>query len=158
MDHSSDNRVYVLSLGIQPMIAGKSHTWIDVAEKDHCYFHPVGNRWPVQPPNYVGFRYHGLLQSIHHVDRSSVARNLASVNKLWPKTESNHFVYKLGPALRPPTEMRSGKVFRNRRVWAAIDTLLSGEFKTLDQAEAETKRRLAVAEQSKSERSLSISP
>jgi hypothetical protein len=82
MERTADNGVYVLSLGIQPMVKGKSHTWIDVVEKDQRYFHPVGNHWPVQPPNYVGFRYHGRLQTIHHVDGFSVVRNLATVNRM----------------------------------------------------------------------------
>jgi hypothetical protein len=143
MERTTDNSVYVLSLGIQPMVEGKSHTWIDVVEKDHCYFHPVGNHWPVQPPNYVGFRYHGTLQTVHHVDGFSVVRNLAGVNRLWPKTEVDHFVYRLGPPMRPATEMRAGKVYRSARVWCAIDTLLSGNYNTLSDARDESKRRLS---------------
>jgi hypothetical protein len=142
MERTTDNTVYVLSLGIQPMVKGKRHNWIDVVEKDQCYFHPVGNHWPVQPPNYVGFRYRGTLQSVHHVDSFSVVRNLATVNRLWPKTKINHFVYRLGPAMRPAREMRAGKVFRSARVWCAIDTLLSGDYKTLSDARDETKKRL----------------
>ena len=143
MERTTDNRVYVVSLGTQPMIAGENHTWIDVVENDHCYFHPVGNHWPVQPPNYVGFRYHGKLQSVHHIESFSVTGNLATVNKRWPKTTDNHFVYRLGPAMRPPVEMRAGKVLRNRRVECAIDTLLSGQYKTLSDATDESKRRLS---------------
>jgi hypothetical protein len=114
-------------------------------EKDHCYFHPVGNHWPVQPPNYVGFRYHGKLQTVHHISSFSVVHNLASCNTLWPKTETNHFVYRLGPPMRSPKEMRGGMVFRSARVSCAIDTLLSGEYKTLSDARDETKRRLLKA-------------
>lgn len=147
MDRTTDNNVYVVSLGIQAMVEGKKHTWIDVVEKDHCYFHPVGNHWPVQPPNYIGFRYHGKLQSIHHIREFSVVRNLSGVNRLWPKTEIDHFVYRLGPPIRPPREMRAGLVYRSARVSCAIDTLLSGEFMTLSDARDETKRRLAKVEE-----------
>jgi hypothetical protein len=145
MDRTTDNRVYVVSLGTQPMVTGEDHTWIDVVEKDQCYFHPVGNHWPVQPPNYVGFRYYGRLQSVHHIDGYSVVRDLATVNDRWPTTSEDHFVYRLGPAMRPPMEMRAGTVLRNRRVSCAIDTLLSGRYATLSDATEETKRRLAKA-------------
>jgi hypothetical protein len=45
--------------------------------------------------------------------------------------------------MRPPKEIRAGKVFRSARVSCAIDTLLSGDYKTLSDARDETKRRLA---------------
>src|ERR1035438_8337286 len=68
MERQTDNNVYVLALALSPMLTGQTHTWIDVVEKDQRYFHPVGNHWPVQPPNYIGFRYRGCLQSVHHID------------------------------------------------------------------------------------------
>jgi hypothetical protein len=148
MERTSDNTVYVVSVGIHPMVEGKNHTWIDVVEKDHCYFHPVGKNWPPQPPNYVGFRYRGRLQTVHHIDSFSVVRDLATYNRLWPKTKANHFVYRLGPAMLPSKEMRAGKVFRNARVSCAIDTLLSGAYKTLSDARDESKRRLSKESES----------
>jgi hypothetical protein len=72
MERLTDNTAFVVSLGIQPMVQRGAHTWIDVVEKDGSYFHPVGNGWPVQPPNYIAFRYHGKLQSVHHVDSFEV--------------------------------------------------------------------------------------
>jgi len=68
MDRTTSNLVYVVSLGTEAMVEGQSHTWIDVVERDRCYFHPIGPGWPSEPPNYMGFRYRGRLQSVHHVD------------------------------------------------------------------------------------------
>jgi hypothetical protein len=68
MERQTNNKVYVVALGQDAMVEGQTHTWIDVVEKDRCYFHPIGNTWPVQPPNYIGFRYRGRLQSVHHID------------------------------------------------------------------------------------------
>lgn len=143
MERQTDNKVFVVALGQEPMVAGLTHTWIDVVEKDNCYFHPIGNNWPVQPPNYMAFRYRGRLQSVHHIDSFQIAQDLAACNPLWPKTDSDHFVYRLGPPMRPAREIRTGNVFRNGRVWCAIDTLLSGAFGTIGEARDETQRRLA---------------
>jgi hypothetical protein len=141
VERVTDNTVYVVSLGVNPMAEGGTHTWIDVVEKDQCYFHPVGGGWPIQPPNYIGFRYHGKLQSVHHVDSFQVVEDLSTINPLWLKTDSHHFVYRLGPPMAPTTEVRTGNIFRNGRVYCAIDTLLSGAFKTVSDARDETKRR-----------------
>jgi hypothetical protein len=39
----------------------------------------------VQPPNYIGFRYEGRLQSVHHIDSFKIVHNLATDNPLWPE-------------------------------------------------------------------------
>ena len=143
LDRLIDNRVYVVSLGAKPMIAGKKHTWIDVVEKDGHYFHPVGpgGGWPAQPPNYIGFRYNGRLQSVHHIEDFEVCENVADRNNLWVRTKEDHFVYRLGPPMRPASAVRTGNIYMNGRVWCAIDTLLSGGLKTVSAARDETKRR-----------------
>ncbi|MDP9932589.1 hypothetical protein [Variovorax paradoxus] len=150
MDRVRDNLVYVVSLGSAPMREGGSHTWIDVIEKDGSYFHPVGRGWPSQPPNYVAFRYRGRVRSVHRVESYEIFPDVSKKNRLWISTDSDHFVYKLGPAMRPTGELRAATpddtVKRSARVWCAIDTLLSGEFKSLGDARDETKRRLAAAE------------
>lgn len=55
MERNTSNNVFVVVLASTPMIEDQQHTWIDVVEKDKSYFHPVGNCWPVQPVNYIGF-------------------------------------------------------------------------------------------------------
>ena len=97
----------------------------------------------MHPPNYVGFRHHGRLQSVHHVNSFEVVEDLSKYNRLWVETVSDHFVYRLGPPMRPPREVRTGNIYRNGRVWCAIDTLLSGEFDTISDARDGTQRREA---------------
>lgn len=144
MDRVTSNDVFVVSLSTQPINDGREYTWIDIVEKDHSYFHPVGNTWPVEPPNYIGFRYHGKLQSVHHIGEFQIVDNVSKVSRNWCKTDGDHFVYRLGPAMLPVKEVRTGhKIFRNMRVWCAIDTLLSGEFPTIGDARDETQRRLS---------------
>ncbi|MFB3107108.1 MAG: hypothetical protein ACE1ZA_19600, partial [Pseudomonadales bacterium] len=96
--NSRDNLVYVVSLSNREIRDGGGYTWIDVVEKDERYFHPVGNHWPVLPPNYIAFRYYGQLQSVHHIKDYKVVTDLSSLKARWPDTESDHFVYQLGPA------------------------------------------------------------
>lgn len=145
-----DNMVYVVSLGSQAMREGGTHTWIDVVEKDNAYFHPIGDGRAKQPPNYIAFRYKGKLQSIHRIESHEIWTNVAEKNPLWCDTDRPHFVYKLGPAMRPPRALKAGStgdsVRQARLVWCAIDTLLSGQFEYLGEAVAETKRRQEEAE------------
>jgi hypothetical protein len=138
------NQVYVVSLSRQqPASTWTGVTFVDVVERFHKYFHPVGARWPVSPPNYIGFRYDGALRSVHHVDEVVVTKDLADVarEKLpsWPVTQPQ-FLYTLGPAIHPPRRLPAGpKVLRSNRVWAALDLLLTAA--TITEAMEETKKR-----------------
>ncbi len=52
----------------------------------------------------------------------------------------DHFVFDLGPAIIPNKEIRTGKgIYRNGRVWAAIDLLLTSD--TMTEARDKTKER-----------------
>jgi hypothetical protein len=142
MQNQESNQVYVVSLS-----SGKPDwlpcTWVDIVQKHHSYFHPVGgNGWPKEPPNYIGFRYNGKLQSIHHIEKWKIFTDLAkSIDGLglasiqWPP----HFVYTLGPAIVPPKVVKSGKVYRNGRVWASLDLLLTCD--TVSEARDITQKR-----------------
>ena len=145
MNINRDNRVYVVSLGSRPMRSDSKRTWIDVVEQDKCYFHQVGNHWPKQPPNYIGFRYGGMLQSVHRIESYEIVTDVSDINSSWCSTEVDHFVYKLGPAMKPPRPLWAGRrndlIQRDLRVWCAIDTLLSGQFEQLGQARDETNER-----------------
>jgi hypothetical protein len=143
MDRTASNIVYVVALRNTLFPGGGSRTGIEVVENDQRYFHPVGDGWPTQPPNYLGFRYRGRLQSVHHVDSFEVVDDLAKRNRRWPRTEGDHFLYRLGPPMRPAKPIRTGKLFRSQRVECAIDTLPSGAFDTVAEARDETKQRLA---------------
>lgn len=143
-DRQSSNLVYLVSLS-RKTAGGKNqkHTYVDVVEKDGCYFHQVGNTWPISPPNYIGFRYDGKVQSVHHIESFEVVQDISKINVNWPKTNVNHFVYKLGPAMKPAKELLSERIW-TLRVWCTIDSVLSGKFKTVREARDETDKRLGT--------------
>jgi hypothetical protein len=145
MQDIQSNKVWVVALSDEEIRKGSGYTWIDVVQKDGCYFHPVGRTYPLSPPNYVGFRYYGRLQSIHYVEKSRVSNHLHKENKRWPNTSHPHFVYDLGPAIRPPLTMGLGNLYSTGRVWCLIDTLLTGEYRTLKEASDASKKRLRRA-------------
>jgi hypothetical protein len=142
------NAVYVVSLGRDMLWPGTN--FVDVVEK-HCrYFHPVGGSrggWPTSPPNYIAFRYDGELKSIHHVDDATVTNDLADTapGKLpsYPVTQP-HFLYRLGPAIRPPNRVPSGAAIKwSTRVWVALDLLLTSP--TISDALVATKKRVPTS-------------
>ena len=140
MRDAQDNRVFVVSLSQDPIKEDRDYTWTDVVEKDRHYFHPKGKGWPDPPPNYIAFRYNGQLQSVHYIERCDVVTDPSSVNMNWLEADCKQFLYKLGPAMKPSSTVKSGPIW-NSRCWCAIDTLLSGTCKTIIEAAAETKRR-----------------
>jgi len=115
-------------------------SWIDIVEKKNCYFHPVGDGWPKEPPNYIAFRYGGQLQAIRHVDQYEVATDPHGfIPEMESRTWTPHFIYFLGPVIKPQHQVRTGKIFRNGRVWAALDLLLT--CRTISEARDKTKTR-----------------
>jgi hypothetical protein len=100
------------------------------------------------PPNYIGFRFHGKLQAIRHVDFYDVHHRpwdliLGLAGKPdWDDTHG-HFIYTLGPPIVPPATVKTGKLYRAQRVWAAIDLLLTSA--TISEARDKTAERLASA-------------
>ena len=142
MIYPQDDMVYVVSLSQKPIKENCDYRWADAVEKDKHYFHPIKKTWPSVPPNYIAFRYGGQLQSVHQIKSYKVVTDTSSENKNWPKTDSEHFVYDLGPAMEPPVIVRNGSIWPSGRYWCAIDTLLSGACKTISDARDETKRRL----------------
>ena len=129
MQPQESNWVYVVSLADREWAPGL--TYIDTVEKRRRYFHPCGGvgRWPTEPPNYIGFRYYGRLQSIHHVESWEVVRNFHlhfPESPSWEEKEP-HFLYKLGPPICPSPGVKSGKVVRAIRVWAMLDLLLTSK-------------------------------
>lgn len=131
MQKIDSNWVYVVSLGSG--IPDKwSVSWQDIVNKHSKYFHPVGGSkggWPAEPPNYIAFRYGGKLQSIHHIDKYEVFTDPSIHFKTIPKgTWEPHYLYYLGPAIRPSHEVKAGKkIIRSMRVWAMLDLLLTSQ-------------------------------
>lgn len=142
MQKLDSNMVYVVALGTQTPDRC-SLTWIDIVQMYSKYFCPVGgNGWPKEPPNYIAFRYYGQLQAIHHIDGYTVTKNLHTEIPEMPDEiqDTNHYVYKLGPAIKPSKVVRTGKIFKNGRVWAMLDTLLTCD--TISEARDLTQERL----------------
>ena len=135
------NWVYVVSLGLKEVeitpAKGEKRTagiaYVDIVRKYHKYCCPVGGGkggWPKEPLTYIAFRYHGKLQSIHHIEKYTVTDNLHPFVPEIPDVElsETHFVYELGPAIIPPKVIRTGdKIVMSNRVWAQLDTLLTSD-------------------------------
>ena len=142
MQKKDSNMVYVVALGTDKP-AGCDITWIDIVQKHNCYFCPVGGKgWPKEPPNYIAFRYYGQLQSIHHIESYTVTRNMHDEipempDEVWA---DDCYIYHLGPAIVPGKTVKTGKIFRNGRVWAMLDTLMTCD--TISDARDLTKIRM----------------
>ena len=144
MNRQESNLVYVVSLGDSAFCDGSDMTFIDVVEKHKHYFHPIGKGYPVEPPNYIAFRYRSKLQSIHHIERVKTIRRYSDWRKvLSDKAIGPHFLYTLGPAIRPAKEVRSGPI-RNARLWCHLDTLLTAD--SVQEAGWVTAKRMELAE------------
>jgi hypothetical protein len=143
MDKMYSNMVFVVSLGTKTW-PGWKLSQIGIVEKAGRYFFPVGNGWPDPPPNYVAFRYHGKLQSIHHVAAFETFTDPRAIFPDAPAEKKDpHYCLKLGPPIKPPHEVRTGpKVVRNARVYCMLDTLLTSA--TISDALATTKQRMGA--------------
>ncbi len=144
MQHQESNLVYVIALGSR-----EKQTWSGMAWRDHVInnsaFHKdCREKWPSTPPNYLGFRYDGQLQSIHHVESYAVITDLT---KYVPVRHKTHWMYKrrhfckLGPAIVPKHTVKTTGLW-NTKVWAALDLLLT--CKTVSGARDKTTERLAA--------------
>lgn len=138
------NEVYVVALNTNNKVENWKCSPADPVIKSRRYFHPIRVGWPKDPPNYIAFRYNGKLQSIHHIHNYTVTRNL----KEWliKKPKEDHYLYTLGPAIKPSKEIRSGKIYPNGRVWCMLDALLTS--KTIFEARNISKKRKLKAENS----------
>jgi len=139
MQNVYSNMVFIVALGNKKPEKWEI-SWIDIVEKRKRYFHPVGKRWPKDPPNYIGFRYFGKLQSIHHIEDDYEI--FTNPNEKFPEIPAKkwqpHFLYKLGPAIIPPREVKSENI-RNRHDWCMLDTLLVAD--TISKAKSITDKR-----------------
>ena len=127
MQNQESNWVYIVALNYHEWIPGLNS--IQLVENHGMYFHPFGTgSWPNEASNYLGFRYGGKLQSVHHVDSHEVITNLrphfptAMDERIKPR-----LLYHLGPAIRPSREVRTGRIFRAGRKRAMLDLLLTSE-------------------------------
>lgn len=134
-----DSRVLVVPLGKSASEIG-AHHYHEIPYKLGVYWYGMKGGQKL-PPNYVGFRFDGKLQSIHHVDAS---QHFARFSEVFPKATTDWgpgVLLTLGPPVRPEG-VRSGKL-RDRRVWADIDLLLTSA--TVAEAERLTREREQAA-------------
>jgi len=140
MQNRQSNLVYVVSLSLETP-RGWRVSWKDVVAKKRIYFHPMGAGWPKEPPTYIGFRYEGRLQSVHFIKSYAVIDNLHSACEEIPSTSiAPSFLYRLGPAIRPAKDVKTGALYRNGRVWCALDLLLT--CRTIADARRLTEKRV----------------
>jgi len=138
------NLVYVLALNAGTP-DGWQTSWKDIVNRYSRYFHPVGNGWPREPPNYLAFRYDGRLQSIHHVEAYEVIEDLQKACPGIPHVRRPpHFLYHLGAPFAPPQAIKNGKIWPNGRYWCALDTLFTCG--TVSEARDVTRRRRQSAQ------------
>ena len=107
MQNQYSNQVYVVPLSYDEFAIdenGNAITFVDVVETYGRYFHPVGNNYPNEPPNYIAFRYDGMLRSIHHVEDYLVVEDFAAHFPLQDPhpVEDPLYLYTLGPRLNCP--------------------------------------------------------
>ena len=154
MQNQTSNLVYVVSVSRDIFFDYVDLSFVDVIEKHQRYFHPVGNRWPIEPPNYIAFRYHGKLQSIHHIESYTVIEDYQDAFSL-PSPHpagGKHYLYELGPAIRPPKEVRTidkangfTQIQRSARCECFFDLLLTCD--SVSEAFVKTKIRLSRSEE-----------
>ena len=140
------NMVYVVSIGQGP-VEWAPCTPLEIVRDLGLYFHPIGGkgRWPVEPPTFIGFRWNGVLQSIHFIESWSVIDSKPSEQikgTEWKKYrwDEPHYLYTLGPAIHPDHEVRGGTITRGNRAWASLDLLLTCD--TISDANHKTFERL----------------
>ncbi|MHB1841554.1 MAG: hypothetical protein ACYCO4_00305 [Sulfobacillus sp.] len=137
------NMVFVVALKgeVEPWSAIPS---VDFVRRHKVYFHPVGKKWPVRPPTYIAFRYHGALMSVHYVDRVEVYADLREalgplVKAMVP--DGDHFLYHLGPPMYPDHVVRTGKLYGPGHHYCMLDALLTSS--SVKEALTITKARLS---------------
>ena len=146
MQMMKSNEVFVVSAS-RSIFNGGTTSFIDVIQTHQKYIHPIGAGWPINPPNYMAFRWDSRLQSIHHVDHYEV---ITDFGPFFPGVPSlvvdPHFLYHLGPPMVPNHTVATGDIYPSGRVWAHLDLLLTCS--TIYEDRNKTKEREAAAKKS----------
>ncbi len=121
-------------------------TFKEIVLKKKMYFHPVGGQYSQEPVNYIGLRWDGHLQAIHHVQSWEVVRD---IHKHIPELDPGiwhepHYLYQLGPAIVPSKPIPIGKIYAPGPVHAMIDLLLTCT--TVAEARTKSNERIAATE------------
>lgn len=144
MQNHFSNLVYVVALGAQVQPWSAPFTPIEIVVNKDRYFCPIGNGYPKEPPNYLGFRWGGQLQQVCHVDAYEVITDLHdAIPELASRPVERHYLYTLGPPIIPAKIVKTGNLYRAQRIEAAIDLLLTCD--TIRDARDKTQERLSAA-------------
>lgn len=144
MQDQWSNIVFVAPLRRTPVTKDGRST-VDIKNDHGIYWYPMGKKRLKEAPNYIGFYYDGSLHTVHHVEKSEVVTDLTQSPlskgvKLTPfSTPTPHFIFKLGPAMRPTKKVKNGRIFAGNTYRCMLDTLLTSE--TIADAYNETNRR-----------------
>ncbi|WP_148044981.1 hypothetical protein [Nocardioides marmorisolisilvae] len=101
-------------------------TFREYVTNERVYFHPYGtNGWPKIAPNFLCFRWNGVVQQVNRVASFEVVPTLT---ERWPSVageegDGAHIVYELGPDIPIPSISTKG-TFATGRVWSLLDQLL----------------------------------
>ena len=80
------------------------------------------------------------MQSIHHIEKYEVFTDPSEHFKEIPSGNwGHHFLYELSEPITPEKQIRTGNIYRNGRVWAMLDLLLTSD--TIAEARDKTKER-----------------
>lgn len=115
---------------------------VDEVEKYRVYHYPTVGNYRKIVPNYMGFRYDGVLQSIHHVDSyeiidSPFGRVPGAPDLAWDAPAN---LLHLGPPIRPDHRVPTGKgIWPSAPMVVDIDLLLTSA--TITEARDATKAR-----------------
>lgn len=141
MQNYLSNEVYCVALSDDFVSEGCSLRWSDIVLKYNRYTCPQGRGWPVEPPNYIAFRYKGKLLSVHHIEGYALTQNIKGYISEYPDITEEYpcFVFELGEAVKPFKEVRSGKNMRAIRAWVMFDLLLTCD--TVEEAVRKSKER-----------------
>ena len=118
--------VYVVSLS-KKKIGDSDLTSIKLLQQRRIYFHPKGiHGWPANPPEYIGFRYDGRLQSIQQVKAATTVTNIHNTvpeisNPNWSVP---HLLYEFGDEIRLTAPVYTGRLFASVRVKCLLNTLV----------------------------------
>ncbi|GFG50788.1 hypothetical protein CQY20_24935 [Mycolicibacterium agri] len=111
---------------------GSRLTYLEYVTEDLTYFHPYGvGGWPLEPPNFIAFRWDGAVRRIHRVIEADVIPTLRKRYPKMPSTELTmrpHAIYKLSPRPLPPLEpIPNGAPYRAARLWVLLDQLQTAD-------------------------------
>lgn len=146
MRDTNTNSVHVVSLRRQVWDGWPADlSPVDEVERHRIYHYPTrGGNYPKIVPTYMGFRYDGRLQSIHHVDSYEIVDSPYGLIPGAPDLRWDEPAYflRLGPPFRPTHEVRTGAgIFRAAPLTADLDLLLTCS--TISEARDVTKARRA---------------